>query len=236
MCTNPAIIDASFIRACPADGAWFDHLVRRGHDLVLSDHLAFELCSGGHPEQWAAAQRKIAPFRDRVHAWHATGQMVRIESETRRAFPHPGFEDSTARLRHLLETNPGFLPADINDRAEEEGRIRDILGPQATFRSIMALRPMAEPLFRQIRGATPEIATPFCESFVQNDDNVRALFDMADDLPAGSDVDASWVTWHVLRAHLALCCEYMRQANEDIFALGEPRSVVGSIALTTVTT
>lgn len=222
MSANPVIIDASFMRSCPSDGAWLGRLVERGYDLVVSDHLVFELCSGGHPQQWAVAQRKLAPFVNNVHAWHSTGVMLRIESQTRQPFPHPNFEDSTARLRDLLRSNPGFLRDDIDARTVEAGQIRDIAGPEAVYRSMMALRPSAEPLSRLIRCIQPEAATPHCEAFVQNDNNVRVLFDMDKDFPPDTEVDSNWLTWHVFRAHLAIFCEYIRQGNDDLFVLSEP--------------
>jgi hypothetical protein len=118
--------------------------------------------------------------------------MMRFECANQEPFPHPEDEAATDRLRDLLRTNPGFLPNDISQQVDPEARVRDILRPESSWRSLMSLRPFAEELSQNIQGVDREAATAHCSAFVRDDDIVRALLDMAKDFPSGADIDDRW--------------------------------------------
>lgn len=190
------ILDASFVRACPADGSWLRSLVDRGFTLAVVDALAFELCSADDPNQWAAAARKLAAVAEHVECWVHVSEMMRWEQRERRAFSEPADASLTRRFRTYIAAGCSHLrdPTAVCNASAQ----REVDSGSALCIAIDAFLPLVSRLSGTVRGRSRTEVESACHAFVNNQQNVRVLLDAGggDAVFAGCDVNHDWVAWH----------------------------------------
>ncbi len=232
--SNPRIIiDASYIRGMKKDGVPLRTMCEQGGRIVITDTLLYELCTSDR-NQWFAAMRKLAEYRDSIEVWQHVSTMVRIELEENHPYGDPVRDEMTKRLRNKLTNSLQCEPDDIEKikkLIEKERREREASTPEL-FRNFAKLnKEFGEKITAKIKDKSPrkEEVVQACYLAINDPENIRSMIDvvrsvtksdMAVSLNA-KDVNEKWVIWHYCKSLLTLFYDCGRQGENAFREISE---------------
>ena len=209
------ILDASFLRACPADGGWLQKLGAHGHKLVLIDTLAFELFATEDPNQWPASVRKLAPVVDQIECWMHVSEMLQWELQNRQALREPCDGLLTEQFRACVAAGRTELtdPTAVSHTSTQ----REVDGGAALGFAIDACLSLVGELRQGIAGKPRSDVEGQCYAFVNDARNIAFVLDAGGENAVFADCQVSeeWAAWHHAKWFLAALCEGVRSEQSD---------------------
>lgn len=219
---NRVIIDASYLRASPADGSMLRGLANCGARLVLIDNLVYELCSTENRDQWPASQRKLAACVESIECWEHTAQMLRYEMENRQPYGEPRSEDITQSFRQMLRSEAPYVSPDLDEVIRQSRQQREEDSVPALFRAMDGIASLLSDNVREcLRGQPPDQIGQMCSDVVANETLIRRLTTGGSNPCFPGSIDDSWLAWHHYKAVLCATCEWIRQDCPRFEDLGE---------------
>lgn len=220
--TKVIILDKSFIQAEGKETKRLRALRESGGVFAITDTLIYEICTGRLTTLWAAVQRKLFAFADRVLVWRHTADLLRAEIDGRQPILSPTDEALTQQTRRWFQGGQEYVPDDLAQQAQRAYRQREI----DSFGSLVAMCrtfagtvPDVWQTMIQARGRRIDLSALCCRT-VGDERLVQWLIGLTHGRPDQNDtyipgaengLDQRWFAYHHARCTLALLCVFMSQ-------------------------
>lgn len=230
--TNPRIIiDANYIRGMKEDGAPFHAMREQGGRIVITDTLVYELCTSDR-NQWPAAKRRLAAYRDAIEVWKHVYEMCRFELKKNCPYGDPLHRGRTERLRSELANDLQYEPDDMEEIIDKARQEREGPNTPELFRNFAKLnKEFGEKITAKIKDRSPrdKEVVQACYFAINDPKIIRSMIDVVRSVTKSDmavsldtkDVNEKWIIWHYCKSLLTVFCDCGRRGENAFKEISE---------------